>query len=183
MSRIAIPSKQIMTALAATLLSIDLDLATDPETVVDADRRRALKSAKRAQISLQDLVENIEKFEQDFTTAEAKTPKKKLLAEIEKAIQSDPKNLEKVTRALDDVIRGNMSEQIHESRPEKSAKKSVSKAAVAQSDAAARIPDTADTVDAQRGDGRASAIHAARAPRRRQKPIDPLVAAMRQQEG
>lgn len=183
MSRIAIPSKPIMTALAAALGSIDLDLETAPDAVVDADRRRVLKSAKRVQISLQDLIENIEKFEQDFTTAEAKTPKKKLLAEIEKAIRSDPRNLEKVAKALDDVIRGNLREQPDERRPGKSARKSVSKATVGQSDAAARIPDTADTVDAQRGDGRASAIHAARAPRRRQKPIDPLVAAMRQQEG
>lgn len=175
MSRIAIPSKQIMTALAATLLSIDLDLATDPETVVDADRRRALKSAKRAQISLQDLVENIEKFERDFTTAEAKTPKKKLLADIEKAIQSDPENLEKVARALDDVIRGNACEQNGESQPEKSA----SKTAGVLSDAASRIPETAGTNRAQRDGGRAAAAGAARSPRRRQKPIDPLVAELK----
>lgn len=175
MSRIAIPSKQIMTALAATLQSIDLDLATDPETVVDADRRRALKSAKRAQISLQDLVENIEKFEHDFTRAEAKTPKKKLLADIEKAIQSDPENFEKVAKALDDVIRGNVSEKIHESRPEKSA----SKIAGVQSDAAGRTPDTADNAAAVSGGGRAAAAGAARPPRRRQKPIDPIVAELK----
>lgn len=178
MPKIAIPSKQITAALVAALLSIDLDLATDPETVADANRRRALKSAVRVQIGLQNLVDNIEKFEQDFTTAEAKTPKKKLLADIEKAIQSDPKNLEKVARALDEVIRGNMSEQIHESRPEKSA----SKTAGVQSDAVSRIPETAGTTDAQRDGGQAAAAGAARPPRRRQKPIDPIVAEMQRQD-
>ncbi len=179
---IQLPTKPIRAAVKAMLVSLGVD-GLSPSEISDHDIRRASKAAKRVIELLEELTESIEKFEQDFTTAEAKTPKKKLLADIEKAIQSDPENLEKVAKALDDVIRGNVCEQNGENRPEKSAKKSVSKAAVGQSDAAARIPDTADTVDAQRGDGRVSAIHAARAPRRRQKPIDPLVAAMRQQDG
>ncbi len=178
---IQLPSKPIRAAVDAALASLGVN-GLSPSDIPDHDIRRASKTAKRVIELLEELTEAIEKFERDFTTAEANTPKKKLLANIEKAIQSDPENLEKVAKALDDVIRGNLREQPHERRPEKSARKSVSKAAEGQSDAGTRIPDTADTADAQRGDGRAAAAGAARALRRRQKPIDPLIAAMRQSD-
>jgi tyrosyl-tRNA synthetase len=172
---IHLPTKAIRTAVEASLASLGVN-GLSPCDIPDHHIRRASKAAKRVIEQLEELTKAIEKFEQNFATAEAKTPKKKLLADIEKAIQSDPENLEKVARALDDVIRGDMSEQIHESRPEKSA----SKTALDQRDAAGRIPDTAGTTDARRDGGRAAAAGAARPPRRRHKMIDPLVAAMRQ---
>lgn len=179
---IQLPTKPIRVAVKAMLASLGVD-GLSPSEISDHDIRRASKAAKRVIERLDELTESIEKFEQDFATAETKTPKKKLLAEIEKAIQSDPENLEKVEKALDGVIRRDSRKQADEIRPGKSAKKYVLKAAANQSDTAARIPDTTDTTDAQRSDGRASAVNVARAPRRRQKPIDPLVAAMRQQDG
>lgn len=175
---IQLPTKPVRTAVKTMLASLGVN-GLSPSDIPDHDIRRASKAAKRVIELLEELAEAIEKFEQDFTTAEAKTPKKKLLAEIEKAIQSDPENLERVAKVLDDVIRGNVCEQDKENRPEKSAKKSVSKTAGVLSDAASRTPETAGTTDAQRADGRAAAAGAARPPRRRQKPIDPLVAELK----
>lgn len=179
--RIAISSKPIMVALAAALRSIDLNLATDPETVTDADRRRALKSAKRAEISLQDLVENIEKFEQDFTTAEAKTPKKKLLAEIERVIQSDPENFDKIAKAVIDVARRDTSEQVDQDRPRNSVEESTSQTSAEPIQATSHPRNAADTAAGQRENGRNFAVNVVRAPRRRQKPIDPIVAERQRQ--
>jgi tyrosyl-tRNA synthetase len=163
---IQLPAKPIHAAVKAMLASLGVD-GVSPNDISDHDIRRASKAAKRVIELLEELAEAVEKFERDFTTAEAKTPKKKLLAEIEKAIHSDPENFEKVVKALDDVIRGNLRERTHESRPEKAAR---------------RIPDTADNAAAVSGGGRAAAAGAARPPRRRQKPIDPIVAAMRQSD-
>jgi hypothetical protein len=175
---IQLPTKPIRAAVDAALASLGVN-GLSPSDIPDHDIRRASKAAKRVIELLEELAEAIEKFERDFTTAAAKTPTKKLLANIEKAIRSDPENFERVAKALDDVIRGNVCERNGENRPEKLAKKSVSKAAVAQSDAAARISDTAGTTDAQRDGGRAAAAGAARPPRRREKMIDPLVAELK----
>lgn len=171
---IQLPTKPIRATVKAMLASLAVD-GLSPSEISDHDIRRASKAAKRVIELLEELAEAIEKFERDFTTAEAKTPKKKLLADIEKAIQSDPKKFERVAKVLEDVIRGNACEQNGESRPEKSA----SKTAAGERDATVRISETAGTTGAQRDGGRAAAAGAARPPRRRQKPIDPLVAELK----
>lgn len=175
---IQLPTKPIRAAVKAMLVSLGVD-GLSPSEISDHDIRRASKAAKRVIELLEELTESIEKFERDFTTAEAKSPRKQLAIAIANVLPSDPKDPNEVVDKVSKLIHEKLSKLNCGSQPAKSAKKSVSKTALDQRDAAGRIPETAGTTDAQRDDGRAAAAGAARPPRRRQKMIDPLVAELK----
>lgn len=174
---IQLPTKPIRAAVDAALASLGVN-GLSPSDIPDHDIRRASKAAKRVIELLEKLTESIEKFERDFTTAEAKSPRKQLAIAIADVLPSDPKDPNEVVDKVSKLIHEKLSKQKRGSQPEKS----VSETALEQRDAAGRIPETAHTAGAQRDGGRAAAAGAARPPRRRQKMIDPLVAEMQRQD-
>jgi hypothetical protein len=175
---IHLPTKAIRTAVEASLASLGAD-GLSPSEIPEHDIRRASKAAKRVIELLEELAEAVEKFERDFATAEAKTPRKQLANAIANVLPRDPKDPNEVVDKVSKLIHEKLSKLNCGSQPANSAKKSISKTALDQRDAAGRIPETEGTTGTQRDGGRAAAASAARSPRRRQKPIDPIVAELK----
>ncbi len=182
-SAITLPTRQITKALDAALQSIGLDLSRIPASVADPDQRRALKTAQRATKHLDALSKALSEFAIDSDRAEAKTPRKTLLTAIEKVIPNAAKDPDEILSNIETVVRA----QYGRKSLEKAASQSKRKLRGIAKTSSVRIPVSSAKLNNLNECELESSSHTiqgaaaatVRAPRRRQKPIDPLVAEMR----
>lgn len=173
-----LPTKQITKALSAALRAIGLELTDGAAAINDPDRRRALKSAQRVATHLETLSKALSDFEVDFDRAEAKTPRKQIMARIENAISNCDKDPSELLSRIESELHKEFGDKI----PTKPAPKSRRKPAGAMKQYSASISIAPDDIGkpAEVGamaatPGISMAATTMRTPRRRQKRIDPLI--------